>query len=369
MRVSGLDLHKDSIFASIVGGSGQDLERVFDTTTSSIYELRDWLLSHQVEEVAMESTGIYWHSVESILQERMSTYVVNPHYVRQVPGKKTDQKDANWIGKLLSKQLIPSSYIARGAQRDLRYLTRHRTVLIRQRSGILVQMSNLLDRCNFRLRRVVSNLSGKYSMKVVRAVSRGQDDPGKLVNLLHGRTLKKHGTVYLTKVLEGQINDHDRFILTQLLIQFDLYYQQVKQVELRMKQLAHQYDQQALDILMSIPGIGWLSAIHLLAEIGSDMSHFKSPKHLSSWAGLCPRNDQSAGKVKSRKIKPGNRYLRVILVQCALAAIRAKNSHFTNVFARLASRMNNKKAVIAIARKQLELVYILLERKEKYRFQ
>ena len=368
MRFSGLDVHKDTIFASVSDDGIHYDRKVYETDTGSLYELRDWLLSLGVESVGMESTGIYWQVVESILGEKLQTYVVNANYVRQVPGKKTDQNDADWLCKLLSKGLLPSSFIVRGLQSQLRILTRHRKLQLRRRTDLLVQISNLLDRCNIRLRRLVSSLSSKGSMRLIRALSRGETDPHDLQMYLHGRTLKRHGEAQVLRVLRGHMKAEDCFVLSQLLGQYDLLEQQIKHLEHEAEDLAQREYGQEMELLMSLPGVGMLSSIHILAEAGADMSVFKGAKQLSSWAGLCPRNDESAGKLKSRRLKPGNSHLRPIMVQCALAAIRTRGSHFVNYYANLSARMNKKKAVIAVARKLICLVYILLERKQKYRY-
>lgn len=367
MRVSGLDLHKDTVFGSIIEDGCQKDNQVFETHTIGLHELKAWLVSHDVKRVGMESTGMYWQAVEKILSEQMETLVVNAYYVKQVPGKKSDQKDAEWIGQLLSRDLLPSSYIARGVQSDLRTLSRYRTSLKRKRTEVLVQMSNLLDRSNIRLRRLFSSLSAKSCQKVIEALIKGDESAEQLVNYVHKRTINRHTKDFAIALLQGTMNAHDRFVLGQLKIQFDVFDEQISQLEKRLQALAQDYAPQALAILQSIPGIGKISAIHVLAEVGKDMSYFKSPKHLASWVGLSPRNDESAGKMKSRRIKPGNVHLRPILVQCALAAIRAKNSHFTTVYANLCKRMNNKKAVIAVAHKMIVLIHILISRNETYR--
>lgn len=362
----GLDVHKDSVFMCILTDSGEKFEEKFGTLTPELERLRQQLCLHHVKEVALESTSIYWVPVWRVLESEFDVKLVNPYFIRQLPGRKTDVKDAHWIAIVLQKGLIKSSFIPddqiqqlRHYNRKIFYLNRH---LQRAEQGIDL----ILQRCNIRLSNYVSNIGGKSMRKVIKALSEGNDDPQQLVKLVHGRITNKHGINCIKDSLTGIISQVDTDMLGMGFAEMEFFEKQLSDCKQKLLELCRQYYGQQMDLLQTIPGIKEQSAASIIAEVGVDMKAFLTASSLVGWAGLRPRNDESAGKIKGRKTLHGNKYLRVMLVQCAWGASRTKSSRFYLRYNTLKKRMNHNKALIANARKILVVIWHILEKKQPY---
>jgi len=363
--VSGLDVHKDTIFACILQKGKAPFIKEYTTLTCGIEELREDLKTRNVSMVAMESTGIYWIPVWKILEAHFKMILVNPYYIKQVPGRKTDVKDAQWIATLLQKGLLKESFVAEGLLAELREYTRGYERLCRQELRLEQSIERQLIKCNIRITSFVSKVGSASVMRIIKAICEGETSTKKLEGLVHGRIRNKH-KAKIFQSLEGDIRSYDRLILKQLYQQYLLIKEQQNELVEHMDQICREHFKKEMEILCTIPGINTLSSMQIIAEIGVNMQNFPSDKHLVSWAGLRPRNDESAGKIKSKKITHGNKYLRRVIVQCAWAASRTKGSWFQGKYHQLCVRKSGKKALIAIARKQLMICYHLLQTKQNY---
>jgi transposase len=366
MKTSGLDVHKDSIFCAIYNGQTYSEVKEFATMTNSIFSLGEYLLSEGVVRVAMESTSTYWVPVWDILLGMgFELTLVNPYLIKQMPGRKSDVKDAQWIACLLHKGMLKSSLIPNAIIQELRTYSRKYTRLQQQKTRSLQKMDRLMVMCGIRIGSCMSNLGTKSVMNVVEALIRGETDPLILEKLVYGNTANKRSGK-LREALTGNMREHHRIQLSWEKEEYDMYERQLQQCLAQMTRICEQYYPEQLELLMTIPGISIVSAMIIIAETGADMSVFENSGKLTGWAGLRPRNDESAGKYKSTAITKGNKYLRAILVQIAWAAVRTKGSFFMEKFRRLAMRKSNKKALIAIARKLLVVVWNVLNAKETY---
>lgn len=365
-RVCGLDVHKDSVFMCILTESGEKIEEVFGTLTPDLERLRDTLVEHHVGRVALESTSVYWIPIWRILDTDFDVKLVNPYFIRQLPGRKTDVKDAHWIATVLQKDLIKGSYVPEGRIQELRLYNRRISYLNRnlQRSDQSIDL--VLQRCNIRLSNYVSDVGGKSMRKVVRAISLGETDPEALAALVHTRTKNKHGEQTIKDAVTGVLSPTDMDVLAMALEESEFYEKQLTACQQKLIELCGNYYSEELDLLQTVPGIKEQSAASIIAEVGVDMRYFQTASNLVGWTGLRPRNDQSAGKIKGRKTLHGNRYLRIMLVQCAWGASRTKNSLFYSRFNVLKTRMNHNKALVANARKLLVVIWNILAKKQAY---
>jgi transposase len=364
---AGLDVHKKTVVACVrrIGPDGQvqTQVRTFDTMTGGLLELSDWLAAHGVDQVAMESTGVYWKPVYYLLEGRFALMLVNAHHIKNVPGRKTDVKDAEWIAQLLQYGLLQPSFVPPPAIRELRDLTRQRTQLVRDRATVVNRVHKVLEEANIKLASVATDVLGKSGRDMIAALIAGETDPDPLAELARGSLRKKKPQ--LRRALEGRVTAHHRFLLRTLMRQ-----------EEQLEGLIAQYDAQIDDVmapfaqaaarLRKIPGIGARAAEVIVAEIGVDMEQFPTAGHLASWAGLCPGNDQSAGKRRSGRTTKGSQWLRSTLVQVAWAAIRTKETIFQAVYHRWAKRLGTKKALVAVGHKILTVIYTLLKDQTDY---
>lgn len=362
----GLDIHKDSVFMCILKVTQEKIEGVFGTSTPELERLRLVLLSHCVAEVAMESTSIYWVPVWRMLESDFEVKLVNPYFIRQLPGRKTDVKDAQWIATVLQKGLIKASFIPDDQTQQLRQYNRKIFCLNKQKQRAEQGVDLILQRCNIRLSNYVSDIGGKSMRKVVRALAEGFSDPDQLVKLVHARITNKHGIECIRDALKGIVSTVDTQMLLMSVQEIELFENQLAVCKQQLLELCRQFHQQQLELLQTIPGIKEHSAASIIAEIGVDMKAFLTASALVGWAGLRPRNDESAGKIKGRKTLHGNKYLRVMLVQCAWAASRTRSSRFQLRYDKLKKRMNHNKALIANARKILVVIWHILEKKRPY---
>ena len=367
-RCAGFDVHKDSVMVCLLIDRQAPAVRRFGTTTRELLLLRDWLGEHRVTHVAMESTGVYWKPVWNLLEGGFELMLVNAQHVKQVPGRKTDVSDCQWIADLLRHGLVRASFVPPGEQRDLRELTRQRTQLVAERARVANRVQKTLEDANLKLGSVVADVLGRSSRDMLAALIEDPGaDPAALAQLARGAMRPK--IPQLAPALAGRLRDHHRFMLRQLLDQADYLGKQIEAFERRIDRLMSEGDgpfARAVRRLDPVPGVNRRAAQAILAEIGHDMSRFPSAAHLASWAGLCPGNDESAGKRRSGRTRFGNRWLKQMLVQCAWAASRTRASSFHGTYQRLKARRGHKRALIAVAHAMLVTIWHLLSRGSEY---
>ena len=365
MKTCGLDVHKDIIFCAIYDGKVSVVKQ-YSSFTPDLREMCQYIKGEGVATVAMESTGIYIESIRTVLRQNgMKALVVNPFLIKQMPGRKSDVKDAEWIAKLHYKQMLSESFVPDGTLSELRAYTREHRKLVQRRSQVLTKIDRLLVAGGIRLSSCVSSLDTKSFQKVARAVSEGETDPEELEKKVQGCTKhKRDGT--LRKALTGCIETQHVWRLKIAMEELNLYDRLIADALEKMEKLTKAHYHEEAKLIQTVPGIGRLGAICTIAEIGTDMRRFGSSGRLAGWAGMRPRNDESAGKCKSTAIMKGGAHLKPILVQCAWSAVRVKDSKFQQCFQRLCVRKSAKKAIIAIARKILITVYSMLLNHEEY---
>jgi transposase len=365
-KVCGLDVHKDTIFLCILTENGQTFLKEYSTLTPDIESMRDLLKEQQVSEVAMESTGIYWIPVWRILQGHVKMKLVNPYFIKQIPGRKTDVKDSQWIATVLQKGLIKGSYIPEKHIQELRQYERRYVRICEQVTRIEQEIDRQLHRCNIRITNFTSKVGSASVMGVVKGLIKGENTPEELIKHVHGRITNKHKEK-IEASLKGIVSDSDRFLLRQNHEELELLTRQQQECIKEMEQICDRLYKEEVKLLCTIPGVQKLSAMTIIAELGVNMKTFITAAFLVGWVGLRPRNDESAKKIKSRKITNGNKYLRRILVQCAWAITRSKSCWLSGKFNELARRRSNKKALIAIARKLLVIIWHILSKHEAYK--
>jgi len=399
---AGLDVHKKTVVACCVTpgprGQPQFQTRTLGTMTHDLLALADWLSQHHVTHVALESTGEFWKPVYNILEGAFILVVANAHHIKNVPGRKTDVQDAAWIADLLRHGLLRASFIPPLRQRDLRDLTRQRTNLVRERAEVANQLHKVLEWANIKLTSVITDIKGDSARAMLAAIVGGEDDAALLAELAIGRMRSKRAM--LEQALTGRGRDHHRFLLAQHLTHLDFL---DEQIAVFTQQIAATIDAQAaetsgppppeaptdaeppppvqdtsaperpadwadaVELLVTIPGVGRTTAELLIAEVGTDMARFGSAAQLASWAKVCPGNNESAGKRYSGRTGQGNGWLRSGLVQAAHSAVMVKDSYFAQVYRRLVRRRGGKKAIMAVAHRLLTAVYHMLHKHEPYR--
>ena len=366
-RCAGLDVHKASVVACVMitapDGAVQKEIRTYGTMTRDLLELGDWLKSHQVSHVAMESTGSYWKPVYNLLEGQRELLVVNAQHIKAVPGRKTDIKDAEWIAQLLRHGLLRGSFIPPKPQRELRELVRHRANLVGRRAQTVNELQRTLESTNIKLGNVVSDITGVSATEMLIAILGGQTDVATLAKMARGKLREKEEK--LQAALQGKVQEHHRLMLSQLMADIAGYEEQIAEVGALIAQRL-QSQQELLDRLDEMPGINQRVAQVIAAEVGTDVKRFPTAQHLISWAGICPGNNESAGKRHSRHIKPGNRSLRAAIVEAANAAGRKKDCYLSAMYRRLAAKRGRKRALIAVARTILQSCYYMIQRGAKY---
>ena len=351
MITAGLDVHKDSVFCATFNGKSYGEVRQFGTLTRDIKALGEYIKSIGVQRIAMESTGIYWIPIWNILEEmNFNLLLVNPFLIKQMPGRKSDVKDAQWIARLLHRDMLRGSLVPNKHIRELRTYTRLYRKLTEQRSSLLLRVERTLEMCNIRITSFASRTNSKSVLGVIEHIIEGEQNSDVLIHEIHGRIINRHQDK-IKASLEGFIPEHHRFTLALLMSQYQLLLEQISLCEQKMLEICREQYSNELALLRTIPGIDTIAAIFILAETGADMRVFETSNKFSGWTGLRPRNDESAGRLKSTATTKGNKYLRTILVQCAWAATRMKGGYFKEKHAKLAMRKSSKKALIAIARK------------------
>lgn len=365
-NVCGLDVHKDSVFMCILKENGDKIEEKFGVLTPELDRLRDLLISHSVGEIAMESTSIYWIPIWRVLCSDFNVKLVNPYFIKQLPGRKTDIKDAQWIATVLQKELIKGSFIPEPIIQELRLYERRIFYLNRNMQRAEQAIDLILQRCNIRLSNYVSDIGGKSMQKVIDALIQGRTEPEGLLALVHKRTRNKQGDDVIKAALTGIVSKADRNMLKLSREETLMYERQIEECYEQMREICKSYFDQEITLLQTIPGIREDAAMRIIAEIGVDMRAFLTASAIVGWAGLKPRNEESAGKIKGRKTLHGNKYLRVLLIQCAWAACRTKESRFFYKYQTLSKRMNHNKALFANTRKLLVIIWNILKKKQIY---
>lgn len=361
----GLDMHAKSIEVCIMK-KGKNAEiRSYGTTTRELRELVKWIVSQSVEGVAMESTGIYWYGMYYLLTDAgVKVTLANPARVKQIPGRKTDIADCKWLCKLLMNGLVPDSFIPEGPQRQLRELSRMQFKYVNLSSQVENRILKILERANIKIRSVMSNITTKSGQAIVRALAQGETDVNVLANLCKGKLRRKVNL--MKEALDGLLSQDDRYQLGILIKDQNHYAEQIEEIERRTAQIVANHFVESVEIVDSVYGIGTRTATGIIAEIGPSMQQFQTADKLTSWSGLAPGNKESAGKKRKAKTVNGNRYLKPMLLQAAWTAVRAKDTYWSAKYHLLTRRLPPKKAIIAIARTMLKMIYNLLQNKTKY---
>jgi transposase len=366
-RCAGLDVHKDTVVVCVRIQQGHQVShevQTFGTTTKALLELSGWLTEHVVTHVAMEATGVYWKPVWHVLDGTFDLVLANAMHVKNVPGRKTDVNDATWIADLLAHGLIRSSFVPPTAIQDMRTLMRTRKQLVRERAQHVQRIQKTLEDANLKIASVVSDITGTSGRAILRAIIQGQTGPEQLLAVTTGRLRAPRPA--LLEALRGRIRPHHRFLFQLHLGQVDALEQSIAQIDTEVGTLLEPFRAKAKR-LMTIPGIRDVAAQVLVSEIGVDMSRFPTAGHLISWAGLCPRNDESAGKRRSTRLRHGASWLKTTLVQAAWSAARCKDGYLPAQFRRIKSRRGPKKAIIAVAASMLTAAYYILRDDVDYR--
>lgn len=359
---SGLDVHKKSVTACVMvakrGGGVRPETRTFKTTTGELQALAAWLHEHEIEQVVMESTGVYWKPVFNILSPDLDVWLVNARHVHQVPGRKTDIGDAEWLTSLMRHGLVRKSFIPDVAQRDLRDLTRYRTRLLNEKASAANRLHKVLEDANIKLTSVLTDVQGVSARLMLEAIIQGCTDVEQLAEMAKGRLRNKIPD--LVEALFGQVRSHHRFLLQETLNHLDELNARIASLNQRIQELVVPHEA-TITRLMAIPGVGRRTAEILLAEIGHEVAQFPSARHLASWACLCPGNNISANKRRSGKTRQGQKWLNAALVEAAWAASHTKDTYLAAQFHRLRARRGAKRAAVAVAHSIITIVYYLLK--------
>jgi len=362
-RACGLDVHKKSITACVVTSQGKEI-KTFKSHTRYLIEMIDWIKQHGCTHVAMESTGVYWKPIVNLLEaEDITYYVVNAAHMKAVPGRKTDVKDAEWIADLLRHGLLKASYIPDRNQRELRELVRYRRSLIQERARELNRIQKVLEGANIKLSSVISDVMGVSGREMLEAMIEGETDSKKMAEFARGTMKKKKDELDLA--LQGNMNAHQRLMLQTMIGHIDFLEEKIESLDQEVAERLAPFKED-LERLDTIPGIAMRTAEQIMAEVGKQIdTRFPSAAHLSSWAGLVPGHNESAGKRKSSRTRKGNKYLRSALVECAHSLARSDN-YLSAQYRRIAARKGKGRAAVAVAHSIMTIVYYLLTRKEVY---
>jgi transposase len=367
-RCCGLDVHQETVVACLLiglaGARPSKEVRTFGTMTRDLEALCDWLKAAGVTHVGMESTGVYWRPVYAVLEGHFDLIVGNARHIRNVPGRKTDVKDAEWIADLVRHGLIAKSFVPPAPLRDLRELLRYRRKLMESQAAERNRLLKLLETANIKLASVASDVFGVSGRAMLKALIEGNASAEEMAALAKGQLRRKRAELVLA--LDGKMKEHHRFLLAMQLRRLEAAEQDAAALDLRIAERLEPYRAQHA-LLMQIPGVDWVVAAVLIAEIGVDMSVFLSAYHLASWAGVCPGNHESAGKQKSGRARKGNVHLRTMLVGAAISAGHTKGSYLKDKYYRLKARRGALRAALAIAHKILVAAYHMLAKGLAYR--
>lgn len=366
----GLDVHKATVVACVVtraaAGPPRKEIRTFETMSDDLATLRAWLVAVGCTHVAMESTGVYWKPVYNALEGHVHLAVVNAQHIKAVPGRKTDIRDAEWIADLLAHGLLRASFIPPQAQRELRDLTRTRTTLVEERTAVMNRIQKVLEDANIKLAGVVTDIGGVSGRAILAALLDGTTDPAALADLAQGQLRKKRAA--LERALAGRLSAHHRLLLLTHLEHVDFLDASVDRLSEEIAERLRPFDE-ILARLDTIPGVDRRTAEVLVAEVGTEMAPFPTAGHLASWAGMCPGNNESAGRRKSGTTRKGSRWLRRALTEAAHGAARTKQEGRTALAAlyrRLVRRRGKKRAAVAVGHRILVIAYFILKRAESY---
>jgi transposase len=365
-RCAGLDVHQLTVVACarIVDSGRVDQEvRTFDTTTKGLFELSDWLRVKGCTHVAMESTGVYWKPVWHVLEGEFELVLANASHVRNVPGRKTDVNDAMWLADLLAHGLIRGSFVPPTPVQELRDLTRTRKQLVREMARHTQRIQKTLEDANIKIVGIISDILGKSGRAFLQALIDGETDPEKLADLAKGRL--KASREKIVEALRGRVREHHRFMLQLHLEQIASLEKAIDDVEKRLGERLEPF-REGVKLLVTIPGISETTAHVMVSEIGVDISRFPTAQSLISWAGLCPRSDESAGKRRSTRIRKGAAWLKTTLIQASWGAVRKKDSYLRSLFHRLKARRGAMKAIVAVAAAILTAAFYMLKRQVPY---
>ncbi len=365
-KCAGLDVHRDTVVACIrvaVDGKVSHEVKTFGATTKELMALSEWLTGCGVTHVAMEATGVYWRPVWHVLDGSFELVLANAMHIKNVPGRKTDVSDAMWIADLLAHGLIRASFVPPTPVQDLRALTRTRKQLIRERASHVNRIDKILQDANLKLGSVLTDIMGQSGRGILDAISSGEADPEKLVE--HVRRGVRAPRAKIVEALRGTVTPSHRFLLKLHLDQADALQKAVDGID---REVGEHLDpfRDAARRLTQVPGISDVVAAAIVSEIGTDMSRFPTAGHLISWAGLCPRNDESAGKRRSTRLRKGAPWLKTLLVQTAWCATRAKGTYLQAQFLRLKARRGSRKAIMAVAASILTAIYAMLKNSVDY---
>jgi transposase len=361
-RCCGLDVHKETVVACVrrvIDGKTVKEVRTFSTTTASLIALSEWLTASKCTHVAMEATGVYWKSVWHILSdEDFELVLANAAHIKNVPGRKTDVKDADWVSDLLAHGLIRPSFVPDPPTQEMRTFLRTRKQFVREKTSHILRIQKTLEDANIKLDSVITDIMGLSGRKMIEALIAGEKDPAKLARLADPRV--KASQENLRQALRGRVTRQHRFLLRLHLDQIDGFDVAIAKIDAEVEASIAPF-RTAVEQVATTPGVKALAARTILSEIGTDMSRFATDAHLVSWACLCPRNDESAGKRRSTRIRKGSPWLKTTLVQCAWAATRVKNSYLNALFHRIKARRGPKKAIVAVAASILTAIYHMLK--------
>lgn len=368
-KCAGLDVHSETIVACVIKGNHEDEMYIetetFPTLTKDLFRLLKWLEGHEVTHIAMESTGVYWKPVFNILEDFFDITLANAQRIKNVPGRKTDVSDAEWIAKLLRHGLIEKSFVPPVNIRELRDLTRLRKKWISHLVSEKNRIQKVLECSNVKLSTVISDVFGVSGRKLLnRLIEQGYVDETDVEKDIHGKLIPKKQ--WITDSLFGTINEHQIFLIRQSWQHIQYLETLISEIEERVDQLLQNY-QEELQLLITIPGISKDTAAVIIAEIGVEMEQFPTSQHLASWAGVSPGNHESAGKRKSTRTVKGNPHIKSAMCEAAWAVSRSRNRWLANKYWSLAARRGKKKALVAISHRMLRVIYSMLLNKEPYK--
>jgi transposase len=366
-RACGLDIHKQTVVACLVVPDPDTAVhkeiRTFGTMTEELLQLADWLTAAGCTHVAMESTGVYWKPIYNLLEGSFALLLVNARHIKQVPGRKTDVRDCEWIADLLRHGLLRTSFVPDRPQRELRELTRYRTSLIRERGAEVNRVQKTLEGANIKLGSVATDVLGVSGRQMLAALAAGSGDAAALAELAKGKLRDK--LPQLERALTGRVGAHQRFLLAQQLAHLAALDELIERVSTEVTERLRPFAA-ALARLDTIPGVGLRTAETLVAEIGTDLGRFPTAAHLASWAGMCPGNDESAGKRRSGTTRKGDTWLRSALLEAAQAASRTRGTYLAAQYRRVATRRGKKKALVAVGHSILVIAYHVLTQATEY---
>ena len=364
-RGAGIDVHKEMIMVTIMGKGLNRTTKEFKTFTTDLEECRAWLDKEGIKHSAMESTGVYWKPVFNILSESMEIKLVNARHIKNVPGRKTDVKDSEWICKLLLNGLLKGSFVPPELIRETRDIFRYKLKMTQTMAAEKNRIQRILEDANIKLSSVVSNMSGATAIKLIDGLIAGRSDIPELIDeTYHGKL--KASKEDLKKAMTGRVTDHHKYMLLEIKDHIKYLGEKIEKLEQKLETKLSAY-QTEIDLLDTIPGIDKEAAIGILSEMGTDMTVFPDAGHLSSWAGMSPGNNESAGKKKSSRTTQGNKYLKSLLVQMAWAATRTKGTYLRAKYDGLVGRRGKKRALIAVGHKILCAIYHVVKNKAKYK--